>query len=216
MNMKLRQLALAPIAAVVMALSAPVNSASNSLTFQGVTFESTVMDSDTLSFSILNATSATGNWAGINYLKAFEIKNIGNVTAAIISPNNLTPVDRNLNANGCGGPAGSAGLCFLASTPIALTDLMTWTIDFTGTNLNLYGVTAGSDPTKADYGITGPHLKVDFYASATQSKATGDLLSMNLSPSPVPEPEIYAMLSIGLGLMGWVGRKKKLREAVTT
>lgn len=28
----------------------------------------------------------------------------------------------------------------------------------------------------------------------------------------VPEPEIYAMLSLGLGLIGWIGRKKKLKE----
>jgi hypothetical protein len=31
--------------------------------------------------------------------------------------------------------------------------------------------------------------------------------------NPVPEPEIYAMLGIGLGLMGWVGRRKKLQAA---
>jgi hypothetical protein len=31
--------------------------------------------------------------------------------------------------------------------------------------------------------------------------------------APVPEPEIYAMLGVGLGLMGWVGRRKKLQAA---
>jgi hypothetical protein len=31
--------------------------------------------------------------------------------------------------------------------------------------------------------------------------------------APIPEPEIYAMLGIGLGLMGWVGRRKKLQAA---
>jgi hypothetical protein len=30
--------------------------------------------------------------------------------------------------------------------------------------------------------------------------------------TPIPEPEIYAMLGIGLGLLGWVGRRKKLKE----
>jgi hypothetical protein len=29
----------------------------------------------------------------------------------------------------------------------------------------------------------------------------------------VPEPEIYAMLGVGLGLMGWVGRRRKLQAA---
>ncbi len=29
--------------------------------------------------------------------------------------------------------------------------------------------------------------------------------------APVPEPEIYAMMGLGLGLMGWVGRRRKLQ-----
>jgi len=32
-------------------------------------------------------------------------------------------------------------------------------------------------------------------------------------PSAIPEPEIYAMMAVGLGLLGWVGRRKKLKEA---
>jgi len=31
----------------------------------------------------------------------------------------------------------------------------------------------------------------------------------------VPEPEIYAMMAVGLGLMGWVGRRKRLKEAAS-
>ena len=30
--------------------------------------------------------------------------------------------------------------------------------------------------------------------------------------SAIPEPEIYAMMLAGLGVLGWVGRRKKLRE----
>jgi hypothetical protein len=30
---------------------------------------------------------------------------------------------------------------------------------------------------------------------------------------PIPEPEIYAMMGFGLGLLGWVGRRKKLQAA---
>jgi hypothetical protein len=86
---------------------------------------------------------------------------------------------------------------------------MSWTINFTGTDINLYGVSPGTDP--EDFGIIGPHLKVDFYKTLSQTKATGDLLSLNLAP--VPEPEIYAMLGVGLGLMGWVGRRRKLQAA---
>ena len=32
-------------------------------------------------------------------------------------------------------------------------------------------------------------------------------------PSAIPEPEIYAMMAVGLGLLGWVGRRKQLKEA---
>ena len=32
--------------------------------------------------------------------------------------------------------------------------------------------------------------------------------------APVPEPEIYAMMLAGLGIMGWAARKKKARIAV--
>ena len=31
--------------------------------------------------------------------------------------------------------------------------------------------------------------------------------------TPIPEPEIYAMLGLGLGLMGWVGRRRKQQGA---
>jgi hypothetical protein len=42
-------------------------------------------------------------------------------------------------------------------------------------------------------------------SSFTFSAGTGPV-------APVPEPEIYAMMGMGLGLLGWVGRRKKLKE----
>jgi len=36
---------------------------------------------------------------------------------------------------------------------------------------------------------------------------------MYQTAAPVPEPEIYAMMGLGLGLMGWAGRRKRLKEA---
>lgn len=218
--MKLRKLILAPAAAAVMALAAPAIAATNSLTFQGVTFETTVIDSDTLGFSILGAdTLASGNWTGINYLWAFEIKNIGNVTSATISPGNLTPLDNALGAKGCES-GGTTGSCFEAPTPIALTDSMSWTIDFVGTGLNLYGIDAGTDA--LDFGVIGPHVKVNFLTDLVKDVCsgnpttctydkTGDLLSLNLAP--VPEPEIYAMMAAGLGLMGFVARRRQRQAA---
>ena len=44
-------------------------------------------------------------------------------------------------------------------------------------------------------------------------QAGGPELFDNLSFNPVPEAEAYAMLLAGLGLLGWVGRRKKLKAA---
>jgi hypothetical protein len=43
--------------------------------------------------------------------------------------------------------------------------------------------------------------------------AEGRTQDLAVFTAPVPEPEIYAMMGIGLGLLGWVGRRKKLKEA---
>jgi len=57
------------------------------------------------------------------------------------------------------------------------------------------------------------HLKVDFYTAANQTKATGDLLSQDITVgAPVPGPMLGAgipgMLMAG-GLLGWWRRKRK-------
>jgi hypothetical protein len=31
--------------------------------------------------------------------------------------------------------------------------------------------------------------------------------------TPIPEPEVYAMMGLGLGLLGWIGRRKRLQAA---
>lgn len=38
------------------------------------------------------------------------------------------------------------------------------------------------------------------------------LQANTVSVTPIPEPEIYAMIMAGLGLLGWVGRRKRLQE----
>lgn len=184
--------ALAIIAWVVSA--APV--AANQLTFQGVTFETLAVDSDTLQLSIFNATSATGNWIGIGFLKAFEIKDIPSTSvvtsATIISGPGAfgSDVNHGLSAAALGCTTGGTnGACF-SGAPILLTDSMTWTIDFTGTILN----------------FGAPHLKVQFLTGVDDTEKTGSLFS-----SPIPEPETYAMMLAGLGLMGFIARRRRMR-----
>jgi hypothetical protein len=68
---------------------------------------------------------------------------------------------------------------------------MIWTIDFTGTNL--------------DFGA--PHLKVQFMTGVNDTQKTGNLLSQTIPA--IPEPETYAMMLAGLGLLGVVARRRR-------
>ncbi len=169
----------------------------NSLTYQGVTFNTYALDADTLKLEILGATGATGDWAGVGYLKAFEIKEIGTVTGATVvsGPGSfVADVDHGLAAASLGcGTGGTPGACFSTSPAVTLGASMTWTIDFTGTGLD----------------FSAPHLKVQFLKSLTQTKPTGNLLSQTIPA--VPEPETYAMFLAGLGLMGAVAKRRRAR-----
>ena len=173
-------------AAAALALVAGTASA-NALTFQGVTFTTTAVDSDTLELTIDNALSATGDWSGIQYLKSFELKDIGSISSATLA--GWTFSANELNAHGCSGGA-AGGACFVSSPAAALNNHMVFDIDFTGT-----------------LDFSAPHLKVEFFKSLTQDKATGSLLSQTIPA--VPEPQTYALLLAGLGAVGFVSRRRK-------
>ena len=177
-------------AAIAAAAFAAFPAGANTLTFQGVTFETMALDADTLQLSVLNATSATGNWTGINYLKAFELKDIGNVTGATLAGWSVS-VDNGLAAFGC-TTGGTTGACFTSTPAASLANSMVYTIDFTGTNLD----------------FSAPHLKVEFLTGLNDVQKTGDLLSQTI-PTAVPEPETYALMMAGLGAMGFVARRRK-------
>jgi len=177
-------------AAIAAAAFAAFPAGANTLTFQGVTFETMALDADTLQLSVLNATSATGDWTGINYLKAFELKDIGNVTGATLAGWSVS-VDNGLAAFGC-TTGGTNGACFTSTPAASLTNSMVYTIDFTGTNLD----------------FSAPHLKVEFLTGLNDTQKTGDLLSQTI-PTAVPEPETYALMMAGLGAMGFVARRRK-------
>lgn len=44
----------------------------------------------------------------------------------------------------------------------------------------------------------------------------GGAYSGSMVVAPVPEPEIYAMMGIGIALIGWAGRKQKQRQKPAT
>ena len=181
-----------PLVALALTAAWATPAAANTLTFQGVTFETLAVDADTMSLRITNALSGgTGNWADINYLSAFEIKDIGNVTGATLFGWTVN-VDNGLSANAGCTTGGTNGACFFSAPAKALTDDMLFTMDFTGSDLD----------------FSAPHLKVQFFEGLGQDKATGDLLSQSIPA--VPEPETYALMGLGLGLMGFMARRRRV------
>lgn len=166
------------------------------LTFQDVTFITEDLGGGHLRLTINNALNGTGNWADINYIKAFALNDIGPVTGASLAGFiNLSGGLSNSSAVGCNG-SGSGYHCFYTpGAPLALTDHMVFDIQFTG---------------MPDFSL--PHLKVDFWRNSSQKKSTGDLLSQSIPTVSVPGPLVGAglpglVLAFG-GLLMWWRRRQ--------
>jgi PEP-CTERM motif len=85
-------------------------------------------------------------------------------------------------------------------------------IDANGTIDDIVGVTVGSNSLSGSPIITfdANTIFVNFTGLSTPAPFS---TTINVEfAAPVPEPEIYAMLGMGLGLLGWVGRRKKLHS----
>jgi hypothetical protein len=172
-------------------------------TFQGVTFTFTKTDADTLTFRIQGTPS--GDWAGVLYLGAFAIKEIGiDFTTATGTANgpgatNLISLNSQLSAANidCLATTGQAGIgCWDVDPDIALGSLpfdFTYIIDFSSP-LNISS--------------EGPHLQIVF-TKTEGGKKVGSLYSRNVgssgtgtSGSQVPEPATGSLVLIGLALIG--------------
>ena len=97
-------------------------------------------------------------------------------------------------------------------------------------NTGKYAINGGNWDSGTSIGLIGTNMIVnqgggagtyDFvlgYDDSAGATRLGDwddfVVGVKFTPavSPAPEPEIYAMLSIGLGVLGWAGRRKKLKE----
>jgi hypothetical protein len=82
------------------------------------------------------------------------------------------------------------------------------------------GASAGSSQF-ADGGSSWPHYTFGaneqgwvVQNGGTASSANVYVISFDApTVTPIPEPEIYAMMGLGLGLLGWVGRRRKQQAA---
>jgi hypothetical protein len=165
------------------------------LEFQGVDFTSS-WSGNVLTLEI-DAANPTGSWAGATSLGALQLKDLGSfdnvaLTAAPGGATNWTLSSSELNANGCtgGGHAGTS-LCY-SGAHVALTDDMVFQFTFSGGNPN----------------PIAPQLKVNMFGPEGDKKV-GSLMGEHLVVSAVPEPQTYAMMLGGLGLLGFMARRKR-------
>jgi hypothetical protein len=165
------------------------------LEFQGVDFTSS-LSGNVLTLEI-DAANPTGSWAGATSLGALQLKGLGSfdsvsLTAAPQGATNWTLSSNELNAKGCAG-GGNAGtsLCY-SGAPVALTDDMVFQFTFSGGTPN----------------PIAPELKVNMFGPNGNQKV-GSLMGEQLPVAAVPEPQTYAMMLGGLGLLGFMARRRK-------
>jgi hypothetical protein len=181
-------------AAAILALTAGVaaSSQAGSLTYQGVTFTSS-WSGNLLTLEI-DAAKRSGDWLEATSIGALQLKDLGSFSdvTLVSAPGlaaNWTLSSNELNANGCaGGSHAGRSLCF-SGERVALADNMVFQFSFSG----------GAPELEA------PHLKVNFFGEG--ERKVGSLLSQAIAP--VPEPQTYAMMLGGLGLVGWMARRKR-------
>lgn len=179
-------------AALALAAGVAATAQAGSLTYQGVTFTST-WSGNLLTLEI-DAANRTGDWLEASSIGALQLKDLGSFSdVTLVSAPGLatdwTLSSNELNANGCdGGAHAGRSLCF-SGERVALADNMVFQFSFSG----------GAPDLEA------PHLKVNFFSEG--ERKVGSLLSQTIAP--VPEPQTYAMMLGGLGLVGWMARRKR-------
>lgn len=159
----------------------------------GLSLGSLVTDQQgTISFTFLGQESGYVNALNltINGTSLFESNAVGTTISAFVS--NLGAVNFRFTENT--GPANYAvnGGYWAPNTSIGLV----------GQNMtfgrNSYAYVLGYN---------------DSAGTATLGDWDDFVVGVNFTPSPIPEPEIYAMMAAGLGFIGWAKRRNKKQSA---
>jgi hypothetical protein len=181
--------------AALLGAGALASAQAGTIDYQGVDFTSS-LSGNVLTLEI-DAANPTGSWANAASLGALQLKDLGSfdnvsLTAAPGGATNWSLSSNELNANGCsGGGHAGASLCY-SGAHVALADDMVFQFTFSGGNF---------DP-------TSPQLKVNMFG-ADGDKKVGSLMGEHLVVSAVPEPQTYALMLGGLGLLGVMARRKR-------
>jgi hypothetical protein len=183
-----RKLLAIPSAVLALAATALISPASAQVTNDGVTFTSS-FTGNILTLEI-DAAGRINGWADALTIGALQIKNVGTFDSVVFNgpgvASSWTVFDTELDADGCTGGSHAGMNACASGSQLTLSDNMIFTYTFTGAGLDL----------------TNPHVKVNFFGSGPDK--VGSLLSMNVSS--VPEPSSYAMMFLGLGLLGALKR----------
>jgi len=165
-------------------------------------------------------TSAFAAWSSVANLTFMEVADGGE---AFNAPG--TSGDIRLGGHTFDGPSGTLAHGFYppnngntAAGDIHFDTAETWKIGFGGPGFDIFQVLAheighalGLDHT----GVAGS-LMNPFYTEAFSGPQADDIAGMQFiygrAVAAIPEPEIYAMLGLGLGLMGFAARRRKLAQ----
>jgi hypothetical protein len=179
--------------------------------FQGATFTITTVSSTEFTFDITGVNALSGDWATATDLAAFAFANIGGTAGGISaqritlgspptnigSPTAATP--GGLGAGGAGGcnNSGNSFFCFDIDPGIAVSGQSELKFDITATS-------------GAFNYLVNPHLKIDWSGSADSDDPIGNLYSQDIGGAHgVPEPATWAMMLVGVGMIGGVMRSRR-------